>query len=159
MTAQIVSLDSRRGASKPDSAPVRTSSFKTFAEIQDFPLPDPTWVSDDLRECTYSVDDARLLTAFFEWFGVTVDVGRCPESLAAGWEHLAGELGGPAGWKMRSPQTFQALCGDWPQEQVEYLEAVMTGDQATAKRLVWRTPIGALVREKMRTSVGTALVE
>lgn len=153
MSAQIISLDSRRGAAKPDNG-----VFKTFAEVQEYFLPDPTWVSEDMRECTYSTDDALMLRAFFEWFGVTVDVGRCPESLGAGWEHLVGELGGPAAWKVKHPQTFQSLCGEWPKEQLEYLEAVMAGDQATARRLVWRTPIGILVREKMQTPRGTALM-
>ena len=157
MSAKVFSLDAHRGVPKPASTHPTNCTFKSFDDVQAFDLPEPTWVNEDLSECMYSTADARAFSAFFAWFGVEVDLTSSPESLAAGWEYLVGELGGPAAWKVMSPDTFEARCGKWPKVQRDYLSAVMSGDQATARALVWRTPIGMLVRDRMHGPAGSAL--
>lgn len=120
-------------------------------------MPDPVWVSEDMSKCDYAPADRKALEDFFGWFGLEVDTSVCPESLCSGWEHVIGELGAPAQWKRNSPQTYRAVCGDWPPEQHAYLDAIIQGDRAAAAALVHRTPFGLLIQQKMQTPKGSAL--
>jgi len=82
MTAQVTHLDAFRKERAP--APATAARFSNFAQVMQFELPEPTWVSADLTQCTYAREDREDregLEAFFRGFGVSVNVHVLPEAI------------------------------------------------------------------------------
>lgn len=127
------------------------------ATLCSYVLPDPAWVSADMRECGYSPADAAALVAWFKAFGFDVDPAGSPESHGEGWAYLVGEIGPAWTWKLNNPRTFESLCGDWPQVQHDYLDALMAGDVAKVRQLAPKTLIAGELRAVMDVESGCAL--
>lgn len=155
MSAQILPFDRlSRPAKEPKvSHPVPPSAvFRSFDQVRAFSLPDPQWVSEDMLHCGYSPQDRAAVEAFFAWFGVSIDASAYPVGQGEAWTYLIGEFGPAAAWQRTAPQVFSALCGNWPESKLAYLNALVAGDQEAAKVLVKRCEVFALLDEKMRAT-------
>lgn len=149
MTATIHTLTPRQ--------PQPTVPALTLDQLRGFNLPDPTWVSEDMRSCGYRPEDAAAILAWFAALGFDVDPAGSPESHGEGWAYLVGELAPAWEWKLHHPATFKALCGGWPQVQHDYLAALMAGDVAKVRELAHKTTFAVELRNVMSVESGCAL--
>lgn len=148
MTAKIIHLQNRKNM---------PSIFGSFSEIFAFEPPEPLWVSEDMTHADFKTDDALRTRAWFEWFGVSVNVSGPPTSLVEGWAYLRSEIGTAGLYRKNHPQTFCNLYKEWSVSQVAYLDAVLQGDRTATAALLRRTPFSMQLDEKMRTPEGCAL--
>jgi hypothetical protein len=116
---------------------------------------------DEVFEYTFNPDiaaDSAKLEAWFEWFGVKVDMFGSAQSLLEGWCFLRSEIGSAAHYRRDNPRIFKNLHDDWTRTQVDYLDAVIRGDAAEARALLPNTPLWLGLADKMETEDGSALL-
>lgn len=133
-----------------EARPPAGGVFASFEDVMAFELPTPVYFEDQTPgDAAYSPEDQARLAAFFSWFGFDVDAAGDLESLAAGWSFLGSEIGSAAAYQRKHPDTFQALHGDWSQDQLDYLAAVVSGDIGAARALAFLIPLGAELAKAM----------
>jgi hypothetical protein len=116
---------------------------------------------DEVFEYTFNPDiaaDSAKLEAWFDWFGVTVDMFGSPESLLEGWAFLRSDIGTAAQYRRENPKLFKTLHDEWTRTQVDYLDAVIQGDSALARAILPNTPLWMGLVDKMYTDDGSALI-